>query len=130
MEHKVPIIITHEGAPRKSNNKLLEPGSDMFLTGRARKSIIKISISSKLIHELGHKVCHGCWTVKPIKDFDKDICNKCAENLSLKVCIKCKDPKPLGDFNKNRSRKDGLNVWCRICENSYIKKYMTEYRKK
>ena len=35
MQTKVPIIITHEGAARKSNNKLLEPGSDIFLTGRA-----------------------------------------------------------------------------------------------
>jgi len=64
MQPKVPIIITHEGAPRKSNNKLLEPGSNIFITGRARKE-------NPFIFP-GDKMCSNCGETKPISEFYKN----------------------------------------------------------
>lgn len=93
---KVPIIITHEGAPKRPI--IPTPGSEIFITGICReKKYQKIDLNKKIYQKIdpNKKVCTRCWG----------------------------DPKPVSEFYKNRSRPDGLSVWCKECNNNWQRKY-------
>ena len=43
--------------------------------------------------------------------------------MRKKICSKCQQDKPIKEFNKNGCNRDGLSYWCKNCQREYHKIY-------